>query len=246
MNIVVTGGSRGIGEAIVKAAAAAGHNVAFTYRQQAEAAKAVVTWVAEHHSATQCRHYQLDVRQTEAIDGVADAIVDDFEEIDAVILNAGINRNGLAVSLSSADWNDVIETNLSGSFFVARAFLNHFLARRQGRLLFMSSIGHRGVTGQAAYAASKAGLLGLSATLAKEYGPRGITSNCIAAGFFDTDMTRDGMSDGNRDFWLKYCPARRLGSLEELAQTALFLVSDAAAFINGQVIPVNGGLDFAP
>jgi NAD(P)-dependent dehydrogenase (short-subunit alcohol dehydrogenase family) len=242
MNLLVTGGSRGIGAAIVEAAARAGHGVAFTYREREAAARAV----CESLAPARVRAYALDVRDSAAVERVGDQVIEEFGEIDAVVLNAGINKNGLAVNLSDQDWAEVLDTNLTGAFYVARHFLSHFVQRRRGRLVFLSSIGAGGVSGQAGYCASKAALLGLSAALAKEYGPRGITSNCVVAGFFDTDLTREGMSATNREFWLKYCPARRLGKLEEVASVALFLASDGAAFVNGQAIPVTGGLDWAP
>jgi 3-oxoacyl-[acyl-carrier protein] reductase len=246
MNLVVTGGSRGIGAAIVQAAIARGDNVAFTYRNQAEAAQAVLAQVRAAGSGARCEAYAMDTGDSAQVEQAGERMVEDFGHIDAVVVNAGINRNGLAVSMSDEDWAEVLHTNLTGAFYVARFFLGHFLPQRRGRLVFMSSIGSAGVSGQVAYCASKAGLLGLSAGLAKEYGPRGITSNCIVAGFFETDMTRSGMSDGNRRFWLDYCPARRLGRLDEVAQAALFLTSDAASFVNGQDLAVTGGMDWAP
>jgi 3-oxoacyl-[acyl-carrier protein] reductase len=246
MNIVVTGGSRGIGRAIVEEALTQGHSVAFTYRERADAALAVCEAAETRRPSQLCRSYQLDVRDSRQVELVSDRMLDDFQDFDAVVLNAGINRTGVAVNMTDGDWTEVIETNLSGSFYVARHFLTHFLTKRRGRLVFISSVAEAGVSGQASYCASKAGLLGLSAALAKEYGPRGITSNCVVAGFFDTDLTREGMSDEIRDFWLKYCPARRMGRLEEVARVALFLASDAASFVNGAALPVSGGLGWGP
>jgi NAD(P)-dependent dehydrogenase (short-subunit alcohol dehydrogenase family) len=140
----------------------------------------------------------------------------------------------------------VIDTNLSGAFFCARYFLPTFLAQRFGRMLFVSSLGNTGVSGQANYCASKAGLLGLSAAIAKEYGRRGITSNVISPGFFETDMTRAGMSEANRGFWMQYNPLGRLGELHELSQLVQFLASPGAGYINGQELRVDGGLGWAP
>jgi len=150
------------------------------------------------------------------------------------------------VSMSDEEWRTVIDTNLTGAFYVCRQFLPTFLGGGFGRIILISSIGAHGVSGQANYAASKAGLLGLSAALAKEYGRKGITSNVVVAGFFDTDMTREGMSEANRSFWLKYCPVGRVGELGEVSKAVLFLASDAASFINGQTLGVTGGLDWAP
>lgn len=246
MKFFVTGGSRGIGAAIVVEAAARGHDVAFTYATNEDAAIAVAQRCAEVRPGGTYKAYQLDVRRSAAVEAVGDRVLDDFETIDVVVANAGINHNNLVVSMSDEEWASVLETNLSGAFYVARQFLPTFLANRFGRLVFISSLGATGVSGQANYCASKAGLLGLSATLAKEYGKKGVTSNVISPGFFETDMTRAGMSDGNRAFWLQYCPLGRLGELPEIAELVAFLVGPGGGYINGQEIRVNGGLGWAP
>jgi NAD(P)-dependent dehydrogenase (short-subunit alcohol dehydrogenase family) len=166
--------------------------------------------------------------------------------MDVVVPNAGVNMNNLAANMSDEEWHTVLATNLTGAFYVVRHFLPTMVGNRFGRIVFMSSLGAGGVSGQANYSASKAGLLGLSSALAKEYGRKGITSNAILAGFFDTDMTREYMSASNRSFWLQYCPQGRIGGVEEVAKVVTFLASDGASFINGQALPVNGGLDWAP
>ena len=193
------------------------------------------------------RHWPLDVRDAAAVDAVADEVAGEFDGVWAVVCNAGVNLNGLAYSVSDEDWRTVIDTNLTGTFHVCRAFLPELVANKGGRILVMSSITAGGASGQAAYAASKAGLQGLALTLAKEYGPKGITTNVVVPGYFDTDMTRgEAMADSLRDFAVSYCPLRRLGELDELARTILFLAGDGAGFINGAVIPVTGGLGWAP
>ena len=246
MVIFVTGGSRGIGEAIVLEAARQGHDVAFAYLARKPCADAVVARASAIDPARRIRAYPLDVRDSAAVEEVGDRVVEDFGTVDVVAANAGINLNGLVISTSDDDWQTVVDTNLSGTFYVCRQFLPTFLANGFGRIIIMSSLGHAGVSGQASYAASKAGLLGLSATLAKEYGRKGITSNVVLPGFFDTDMTREGMSESNREFWLRYCPLGRVGHVEEAAKVVLFLASEAATYVNGQAIAVNGGLDWAP
>jgi NAD(P)-dependent dehydrogenase (short-subunit alcohol dehydrogenase family) len=246
MVIFVTGGSRGIGAAVVLEAVRQGHEVAFTYLSQRGRADEVISRAREIDSARQVRAYPLDVRSSAAVEEVGDAVLDDFGTVDAIVANAGINLNGLVISMADEEWQTVIDTNLTGTFYVCRQFLTTFLANGAGRIVIMSSLGHSGVSGQASYAASKAGLLGLSATLAKEYGRKGITSNVVLPGFFDTDMTREGMSESNRDFWLRYCPLGRVGGVDEVASVVLFLASDAASYVNGQAIAVNGGLDWAP
>ena len=246
MKFLVTGGSRGIGEAIVLEAVRQGHDVAFTYVNQRTRADDVIGRVRALCSPRQVAAYALDVRDSAAVESVVDRVLEDFGTVDVLVANAGINLNGLVVSLSDQDWKLVLDTNLSGTFYVCRQLLTTFLGKGFGRIVMISSLGHSGVSGQASYAASKAGLLGLSATLAKEYGRKGITSNVVVPGFFDTDMTRDGMSTANREFWLRYCPLGRVGQVDEVSRVVLFLASEAASYINGQTIAVNGGLDWAP
>jgi NAD(P)-dependent dehydrogenase (short-subunit alcohol dehydrogenase family) len=242
----VTGGSRGIGEAIVLGAIGHGHDVAFTYREQEALAEQVVEKALGIDPSRVCRAYPLDVRDSTAVEAIGDRVLEDFASVDVVVANAGVHHNGLAVTMSDDDWKTVIDTNLTGTFYVCRQFLPTFLASGFGRIIMISSLGHGGASGLASYSASKAGLLGLSAALAKEYGRKRITSNVVVPGYFDTDMTREGMSAANREFWLRYCPLGRLGELEEVAQVVLFLASDAASYINGQAIAVTGGLDWAP
>lgn len=246
MVFFVTGGSRGIGEAIVLEAIREGHDVAFTYLARQEQAQEVVERARRLRPEGRCRAYQLDVRDSAAVEKVSDQVLEEFDTVHAVVANAGVNVNNLAVSMSDEEWTTVIDTNLTGAFYVCRQFLPTFLGNGFGRIILISSIGAHGVSGQANYAASKAGLLGLSAALAKEYGRKGITSNVVIPGFFDTDMTREGMSESNRSFWLQYCPVGRVGDLGEVSKVVMFLASAAASFVNGQALGVTGGLDWAP
>lgn len=246
MIFFVTGGSRGIGEAIVLEAARQGHDVAFTYLKAGDAARSVLERARAIAPRNKFSAYAMDQASSAAVEEVGDRVLSDFGDVHVVVPNAGTNINGLAANFSDDDWHTVIETNLSGSFWVARQFLPTLVANRFGRLIFISSLGAGGVTGQAAYAASKAGVIGLSRALAKEYGRRGITSNVVVPGFFDTDMTREGMSDFNREFWMKYCPLGRIGQSAEVAKIVLFLAGDGGSFINGEAINATGGLDWAP
>jgi NAD(P)-dependent dehydrogenase (short-subunit alcohol dehydrogenase family) len=246
MIFFITGGSRGIGEAAVLQAVREGHEVAFTYLQGERRAAEVVAESKAIRPDARCRAYQLDVGSSAAVDLVGETVLEDFGSVDVVVANAGVNVNNLVVSMSDDEWQTVIQTNLTGSFYVCRQFLPTMLAKRFGRIILVSSLGHGGVSGQANYCASKAGLHGLCATLAKEYGRKGITANVVVPGFFDTDMTRDGMSEANKEFWLRYCPAGRMGELGEVAKLITFLASDGAGFINGQAIAATGGLDWAP
>ncbi|MFH1131593.1 MAG: SDR family oxidoreductase [Pseudomonadota bacterium] len=242
----VTGGSRGIGAAIVLQAIEEGHDVGFTFVSKEEQAKEVVERAKQIRPEARCKCYRMDVRDPDDVDRVGNQFLDDFESIDVVVNNAGVNRDNLAVSMSNEEWNDVIATNLSGPFFVTRQFLTTMLANRFGRIINISSVSARGATGQANYAAAKSGLIGFTKTLAKEYGPKNITTNVVMVGFFETEMTREHLSQSNRDFWMKYCPKRRIGELPELSKIITFLASEAATFINGEELWVTGGLDYAP
>lgn len=245
MKLFITGGSRGIGQNFVMLALERGHDVAFTYRNPDTDVEQFLRAAAERAPDGICKAYHLDVTDADQVAEVVGQVCDDFETIDAVINNAGINRNALAFNMSNEEWAEVISTNLTGPFYVMREFLPLFLANKKGRFVTVSSIAKDGIAGQANYSASKAGLVGLSGAIAKEYGQKGIASNVVVPGMFDTDMTKENMSDNLKNFWLQHCPLKRMGRLEELSETVLFLASDAASFINGQVINVTGGLDWA-
>lgn len=249
MYYFVTGGSRGIGAAIVKHAAAGGHHVAFTYVANESAAEqsrqAALTAAREAgHGDVQVRHYQLDVKDADRVEAVADKILDEFETMEVIVNCAAVNRDNLVVAMSNEEWREVMATNLDGPFYVCRQFMQTLIANRFGRIINISSIQHNGGTGQANYAAAKAGLHGLTKTIAKEYGRRGITANVIVPGFFDTDMTRETMPQTHKDYWKQYCPMPkgRMGKVEELAALVEFLAGEGGAFINGEVISVTGGL----
>ena len=249
MYYFVTGGSRGIGAGIVSYAARHGHSVAFTYVANVEAAEtskeaALAAAREAGHEQVEVRHYQLDVKDPAAVEAVGDKVLDDFETMEVIVNCAGVNRDNLVVSMNDEEWREVLATNLDGPFYVCRTFLQALMANRFGRIVNISSIQHKGGTGQANYAAAKAGLHGLTLTLAKEYGRRGITANVIVPGFFDTDMTRETMPQINKDYWKKYCPMPkgRMGTVDELAAVVDFLASEGGAFINGEVINVTGGL----
>lgn len=242
--LFLTGGSRGIGAGVVTAAAAAGFDVAFTYRERRDAAEAVIAEATTAAPASRVRAYQLDVRKSADVETVGEQVLDDFDTVHVVVANAAVTRAGLAFSTSDDDWQDVIDTNLSGAFYVARQFLPAFLANGFGRFIFMSSIAAQGMSGDVAYSASKAGLLGLSTALAKEYGRKGITSNALLLSLFETEMTMKELSAQNRDFYAKHCPIGRPGQVSEAAAAVLFLASDGASFVNGQALGVTGGLDW--
>ena len=248
MIFFITGGSRGIGAALVQHAVDAGHDVAFTYVKNEQKAHEVAKKATDSREGATVRCYQMDVTDSKNVDNALERVVDDFETFDVVVNNAGITRDGLVMSMSDDEWNDVIAPNLTGAFYVIRAALPTLIANKYGRIINLSSVVASGATGQANYAASKAGLHGLTRSVAKEYGRKRLTANSVVPGFFDTDMTRDHLPDEIRAFWKKYAPVRkgRVGELFELTGVILFLASPAAAFINGQEINVTTGLDWTP
>jgi 3-oxoacyl-[acyl-carrier protein] reductase len=231
--VLVTGGNRGIGLAIAQAFVAQGDRVAITARSgelPAELAGSDVLVV------------QADVTDTASIDAAFDRIETELGPVEIVVANAGITRDGLVMRMSDADIDAVIDTNLVGALRVARRASKGLLKLRRGRLIFVSSVvGLLGSAGQANYAASKAGLVGVARSLARELGSRGITSNVVAPGFVDTDMTAE-LADDRRAEIVGAVPLGRYASPAEVAGTVVFLASDAAAYITGAVIPVDGGL----
>lgn len=242
--LFITGGSRGIGAGVVTAAARSGYDVAFTYRERRDAADAVIAAARDAAPEARCAAYQLDVRDSDAVERVGDAVLETFDTVHVVVANAAVTHAGMAISTADDEWRAVLDTNLTGSFFVARQFLPAFLANGFGRFIFMSSIAANGMSGDVAYSASKAGMLGLSSALAKEYGRKGITSNALLMSLFETDMTLKELSAKNREFYEAHCPAGRIGQVDEVAAAVLFLASDGASFVNGQEIGVTGGLDW--
>jgi NAD(P)-dependent dehydrogenase (short-subunit alcohol dehydrogenase family) len=240
----VSGGSRGIGAGIVMHAAAAGYDVAFTYKDRHTAAEDVLASAAAASPEARCRAYRLDVRDSADVERVSDEVLVDFDTVHVVVSNAAIARQGLVFSTADEDWKDVIDTNLTGAFYIARQFLPALLANGFGRFIFVSSIAARGMAGDGAYSASKAGLLGLSASLAKEYGRKDITSNALILGFFETDMTQSARSAEKRALYERHSPAGRIGRVAEIAAAVEFIASDAAAFITGQEIVITGGMDW--
>jgi NAD(P)-dependent dehydrogenase (short-subunit alcohol dehydrogenase family) len=247
MIFFVTGGSRGIGEAIVLEAAAQGHDVAFTYRTNEAAAQAVKARVEQTAPKVKCEAYQLDVRVSSEVEAVGEKVVDDFETVDVVVNNAGASRPNMLAFMSDEEWEDVIATNLTGAFYVCRQLIPTLLSNKYGRIINISSVVAEGSTGQANYSAAKAGLHGLTKTIAKEYGRKNITANVLALGFFDTDMTREQMPEKLAKFWKDFCPRPkgRVGHLFEVTRSVTYLASEDAGFVNGQVIRLTGGMDWA-
>ncbi len=246
MIFFVTGGSRGIGAAIVLQAFAAGHDVAFTYRTDENSAHAIVEQAAT--SGRRVKYYQLDVRDSEAVERVGEQVADELGDVQVVVNNAGVVRSNLAAMMTDDEWREVLDTNLSGAFYVCRAFLPTMLSTGFGRIINISSVVSGGMTGMANYAAAKAGLHGLTKSLAKEYGRKNITANCIVAGAVDTDMARHELSEKVLRFGQEFAPVPngRLAAPQEIANIVTFLASEAANYINGAEISVTGGLDWLP
>jgi 3-oxoacyl-[acyl-carrier protein] reductase len=237
---LVTGGSRGIGAAICDELAAAGAVVAVNYARNADAAAAVCERIAAAGGTAHA--VQGDIGTADGAAALVEHVESEIGPIAALVNNAGITRDDLIMRLSEESWREVIDTNLGGAFFTCRAVTRPMMKRRAGAIVNMSSIvGVRGNAGQTNYAASKAGLLGLTKSLAKELGSRGIRVNAIAPGYIATELT-DALPEAARDAILSATPLGRLGEPADVARAVRFLVSDAAAFVTGDVLAVDGGL----
>ena len=237
---VVTGGSRGIGRAIVLRLAAQGADVAFSYRGNAAAAEETAT--AVRALGRRALPVQGDVSQPEAADALVKAALEAFGKVDILVNNAGITRDDLIMRMSVEAWQDVINTNLSGAFYATKAVTRPMLKAKGGRIINITSVsGQAGQTGQANYSAAKAGLIGLTKATARELASRGITCNAVAPGFVLTELTQ-GLAQPLQDEITSRTPLGRFGTPEEIANAVAFLASDDAAYITGQVLAVDGGL----
>ena len=225
---LVTGGNRGIGSAIAKSLKAAGYTVIVTYRSGSAPADFDAV--------------QLDVTSTESVDAAFALIEEKWGTPEIVVCNAGITKDTLSMRMSDEDFADVIDANLTGAFRTARRATKGLLKLKRGRLIFIGSVvGLSGSAGQVNYSASKAGLVGMARSFARELGSRGITSNVVAPGFVETDMTAT-LDEKRRDEIAKSVPLQRFCSAEEIADVVTFLASPQASYITGAVIPVDGGL----
>ena len=242
----VTGGSRGIGRSIVLRLVKEGIPTAFTWVGNSTAMEETCELARGANPSVPLRAYKMDVTDGALVESVAEKVIEDFPGVGIVVNNAGIVRNNAVAMMTDEEWNAVIAADLSGPFFVIRSFITHLMAGRWGRIINISSLAQEGSSGQANYAAAKAGLIGLTKTLAREYGPRGITSNIVTVGYVETDMTDEHMAQTLHDAWMKYCPMKRIGTAEEIASLVRYLASDEAGFINGEVIRVAGGLSYVP
>jgi 3-oxoacyl-[acyl-carrier protein] reductase len=237
---LVTGGSRGIGAAVCEELAAGGAEVVVNYASSADAAERVCATVRD--SGGTAHAVAGDVSTPEGAAGLVSHVESEVGPIAILVCNAGITRDNLIMKLSDDDWRSVIDTNLGGAFFTCRAVARPMLKRRAGAIVTMSSVvGVRGNAGQTNYAASKAGLIGLTKSFAKELGSRGIRVNAVAPGYISTALT-DALPGPAREVILAQTPLGRLGDPADVARAVRFLVSDAAAFVTGDVLAVDGGL----
>ncbi len=236
---LVTGGTRGIGNAIARRLLQMGADVIITGRDQAGADKAAAA-LAE--AGGNCRGVAMDVSDFAQVESVMKALGKETGGIDILVNNAGITRDDVLMRLKEDDWDTVINANLKGGFACAKAVIRGMMKKRWGRVINIGSIvGSMGNIGQANYVAAKAGMEGLTKTLAREYATRGITANVVAPGFIETDMTRT-LDEPVRDGLMQQIPMGRFGSPEDVAAAVGFLASDEASYVTGQVLHVNGGM----
>ncbi|KAB2639219.1 MAG: 3-oxoacyl-[acyl-carrier-protein] reductase [Verrucomicrobia bacterium] len=237
---IVTGAGRGIGESVARYFVDAGAKVAVVSRSEANSSK--VASALEAIRPGSARAYAVDVADFDAVQKVGEQIITDFGRADILVNNAGITRDNLLMRMSSEEWDAVLDTNLKGAFNFVRSILRTMIKQRSGRIINISSVsGLMGLAGQTNYAASKAGMIGLTKALAKEVASRGITVNVVAPGFIETDMTAV-LNEEIRKGALSQIPLSRFGQPEEIAATVGFLSGSSASYITGQVIAVDGGM----
>jgi 3-oxoacyl-[acyl-carrier protein] reductase len=238
---IVTGAGRGIGAAIARRLATEGAKIAVVSRTEANSQKMADELVAVFGDEA-ARPYWVDVADHEAVQKIAAQIIADFGKVDILVNNAGVTRDGLAVRMSLEDWDTVIDTNLRGAFSFSQALLRGFMKQRSGRIINISSvIGLMGNAGQINYAASKAGLFGLTKSLARELAGRNITVNAVAPGFITTDMTAE-LSEELQAQVKTRIPLGRLGEPEDIAHAVAFLAGPEASYVTGQILTVDGGM----
>ena len=239
-NILVTGGSRGIGKSIVQVLIENGANVGFTFSSSESAAKEISSNL--NSSSNKCIGYKSDASKLNDCEKLVDSFLNDFDTIDVLINNAGITKDNLLMRMSEDDFDKVIDVNLKSVFNMTKACQRVFLKNRKGSIINMSSVvGVKGNAGQSNYAASKSGIIGFSKSIAQEIGSRNIRCNVIAPGFIKTEMT-DKLSDSLVNSWTENIPLKRAGESLDVANLCLFLASDLSSYITGQVIHVDGGL----
>lgn len=237
---VVTGASRGIGRAIALSLAKAGAYVVLNYRGNPTAADTSLAAIVEQGGRGEISRF--DVANESEIEQAVKKIVDGHNKIDILVNNAGVTADNLLMRISAVDWDQVIGTNLKGTILCTKVVSRHMIRQRFGRILNMSSVaGQTGNAGQSLYAASKAGIIGFTKTIARELASRNVTANVIAPGFIETDMTAK-LSEQQREKSVQLIPLGRFGTCQEVADMVVFLAGEKAGYITGQVFSINGGL----
>lgn len=237
---LITGASRGIGKAVATRFAEEGANVAFTYRSSEEKARALENEIGG--KGVQCKGFVSNAASFEEAEKLVSDVSEAMGGIDIVVNNAGITRDNLLLRISETDWDEVIDTNLKSVFNITKAVQKTLIKQRKGSIINMSSVvGVQGNAGQSNYAASKAGILGFTRSVALELGSRGVRCNAIAPGFIETEMTEE-LDEETLKTWRESIPLKRGGKPEDVAELAIFLASDRSAYITGQTIHVCGGM----
>ncbi len=237
---LITGGSRGIGRSICESFAENGCNVAFTYNNSKEAAEELVKELKKYD--VKVKSYKSDASDYDKSVELIDNVISDFERIDVLVNNAGITKDNLLMRMSPSDFKDVVNVNLGSVFNLTKSSIRIFLKQKQGSIINISSIvGVKGNAGQSNYAASKAGIIGFSKSIALELGSRNIRCNVVAPGFIETDMT-DSLSVDVLEKWKESIPLKRSGKPNDVGNACVFLASDLSSYITGQVLQVDGGL----
>lgn len=238
---LITGASRGIGKGIAEVFAKNGSNIAFTYASSVEKAKAFEAELSSKYGV-KVIGYQSNAADYNAAQELADKVTVDFGTIDVLINNAGITRDTLMMRMSEEQWDEVMDTNLKSAFNLTKACLKVFLKNKAGSIINMTSIvGLTGNAGQANYAASKAGLIGFTKSIAKELGSRNVRCNAVAPGFIETEMTAE-LKEEVRKQWIDTIPLKRGGTTDDVANVCLFLAGDMSTYVTGQTINVCGGM----
>lgn len=239
-NVLITGGSRGIGKGIVEVFAEHGAQVGFTYHSSQQPADELVEKLEQN--GTKAKAYQSDASDFNQAEKLVKDFIEDFGSIDVLINNAGITKDNLLMRMNEDDFNAVIQTNLNSVFNLTKASLRPFLKQRSGSIINISSVvGLKGNPGQANYAASKSGIIGFTKSVSLELGSRSVRANVVAPGFIETEMT-DKLDEKTVQTWRDAIPLKRGGTPEDVANTCLYLASDLSSYVTGQVLQVDGGM----